>query len=77
MLMKVLQKVNVKLKFLYRQNKYLTQRSGKLLCNTLIHSTLITDTHHGFPFSIKILNTNFGRHKTNTLFRFTPSLIQM
>ena len=35
--MKVLKKVNAKVKFLYRQNKYLTPRLKILLCNALIH----------------------------------------
>ena len=29
------------------------------------NTTLITVTHHGFTFSIKILNTRFKQHKTN------------
>ena len=34
--MRVLKKVNAKLKFLERQNKYLTRRLKRLLCNALI-----------------------------------------
>ena len=40
MAMKVLKRINEKFKVLYRQNKYLTPRLKRLLCNTLIHPHL-------------------------------------
>ena len=35
---KVINKVNARLKFLHRKNKYFTPNLRRLLCNTLIHS---------------------------------------
>ena len=54
--MKVLKKVNAKVKFLNRQNKYLTARLNRLLCNALIQIHFVA--HRGFTSWCLLLSKN-------------------
>ena len=56
MVMKVLKKVNAKVKFLNRQNKYLTARLNRLLCNALIQIHFVA--HRGFTSWCLLLSKN-------------------
>ena len=38
LLLKVINKINEKLEFLYRKNRYLTKELSRMLCNALIQS---------------------------------------
>ena len=52
MALKVINKVNNRLKFLYRKNRYLTQYLKALLCNALIQP------HFDYPYSAWYPNLN-------------------
>ena len=61
--MKVLKRVNAELKFLYRQNKYLTPRDKTLLCNALNQPNFDNKWTSGFPFFNKNKKTQASGHK--------------
>ena len=52
---KVLKKINAKLKFLYRQNRYLSPAFRRLLCNALIHPDFDYGCSSWFPLLKKNL----------------------
>ena len=51
--LKVIKKINSRLKFLHRKNKFLTPALRRLLCNALIHLTLIIHRQPGILTSPK------------------------
>ena len=53
MVLKILKKVNAKVKFVYRQNKYLIPRLKRLMRNALIQTHFIMVEHHDFSSAIK------------------------
>ena len=58
---KVLKKINAKLKFLYRQSKYLTPAYRRLLCNALIQPHFDYGCTSWFPLLKKILKLKFKK----------------
>ena len=56
MVLEVLNKVDSKLKFLYRQSEHLNPRLRRMLCNAFFNHILITDAHHGIPWSKNVIN---------------------
>ena len=63
---KVLKKINAKLKFLYRQNRYLTPAYRRLLCNVLIQSHF----DYGFPVLKKNLKLKFHKARNKCIIHF-------
>ena len=62
---KVISKVNARLKFLHRKNKYLTPNLHCLLCNALIQPHFDYACSAWYPNLSKKLKTKFKLHKTN------------
>ena len=73
MLFKVLQKINVKLKSLYRQSRYLTFAFTRLLSNALIQPNFDYVCSLWFPLSKKFENQTLrsSNQKYSLLCKFT------
>ena len=69
MALKVLTKVNGKLRFLYRQGKYLNKRLRRMLCNTIIQP------HFDYASSAWYPNLSRGLKKKLKLLRISVSVI--
>ena len=70
---KALKKINAKLKFLYRQSRYLTPACRRLLCNALIQSHFDYGCSPWFP----LLKTNLKlklQEAQNRYIRFSLNL---
>ena len=65
MAVKVLTKVNGRLRFLYRQGKYLNQRLRRMLCNTIIQPHFDYASSAWYPNLGKGLKNNSKLPKTN------------
>ena len=63
MVSKVLTKINAKLKFLYRQSRYLTPAYKRLLCNALIQPHFDYGCSSFFPLLKKILKLKLQKLK--------------
>ena len=62
---KVISKVNAKLKFLHRKNKYLTPNLRRLLCNALTQPRFDYACSTWYPNLSKNWKTEFKLPKTN------------
>ena len=62
---KVISKVNARLKFLHRKNKYLTSNLRRLLCNALIQPHFDYACSAWYPNLSKKLKNRIQIHKTN------------
>ena len=70
---KALKRTNAKLKFLYRQSRYLTTAYRRLLCNTLIQSHFEYECSPWFPLLKKNLKLKLQRGQ-NKCIRFCLNL---
>ena len=66
---KVLRKVNAKLKFLYRQSRYITPAYRRLLCNALIQPHFDYGCSSRFPLLKKNLKLKLSKAQ-NKCIRF-------
>ena len=73
MALKVLEKINSKLKFFYRQSRYLTPVYNRLLCNALIQPHFDYGCSSWFPLFEKILKLEVLKTR-NKCIRFCLNL---
>ena len=67
MVLRLIEKINPRLKFLYQKNRFLDVPLRRLLCNALIQSHFDYACTVWYPNLTKKLKDKFKLHKTNAL----------
>ena len=65
MALQVIKKINTRLRFLYRKNKFLPQSLGRLVCNAIIQPHFDYACSAWYPNLNKSLKKNYEHSRTN------------